>query len=466
MKTRPVSGREELKKLYRKASVPYKGSSAPGSSLFLTASSGDFFGGCDESRRKGAKLHAGYFGTIACRAGLRKSGLTRSMQRRGGFTPRPRRVNICVLCAFVRVLGGSLWRPSMALASISSLFGAAGGGGGGSALARARALAATLPDRKNASTEGGETEHHDFWVTHASLFNEARKELGPLHASLYDLEAHEDEFIDSRLRHAVSECERAAAAGEAVDESLLRSLLLPAEAVPGVYKLPMFTPKFCQLLLEEYRHHDASGIPLRRPNGMNRFGAILDELGLEPSLRFLSRRYLRPLGQLLYPWLIAEGDADEHYGFLVRYKPGEDVSLAEHADASVLTLNANLCGGFTGGSLAFRGTRWVDAKPQQVPQSFLHFSSFQPGEAILHLGGQYHSALPIESGERANLIVWLFGKHGVVRFAAHDETDRLDAQARWRAFANEQANALANAAITNPDVSRADVGIDDEHDEL
>ena len=259
----------------------------------------------------------------------------------------------------------------------------------------------------------------DFWVTTHLSSMRARKELGPLHASLYDLEAHEDEFIDSRLRHARGIRVRACrCCGRGRCRIFVASLLLPTEAVPGVYKLPMFTPKFCQLLLEEYRHHDASGIPLRRPNGMNRFGAILDELGLEPSLRFLSRRYLRPLGQLLYPWLIAEGDADEHYGFLVRYKPGEDVSLAEHADASVLTLNANLCGGFTGGSLAFRGTRWVDAKPQQVPQSFLHFSSFQPGEAILHLGG-HHSALPIESGERANLIVWLFGKHGVVRFMAH-----------------------------------------------
>jgi hypothetical protein len=29
------------------------------------------------------------------------------------------------------------------------------------------------------------------------------------------------------------------------------------------------------------------------------------------------------VGQL-YPWLVAAGDADEHYGFVVRYKVGED----------------------------------------------------------------------------------------------------------------------------------------------
>ena len=323
------------------------------------------------------------------------------------------------------------------------------GSSGTSALARARALAGTLPDRRNASTEGGELEAHEFWVSHASLFDAAREELGRLHPDLYDLELHQEAFIDARLLRAVGKCERAAAAGDeslAECESALRALLVPS-SVPGVFRLPLFTPRFCRLLLEEYHHHDASGIPLRRPNGMNRFGAILDELGLESSLAFLSRRFLRPLGQLLYPWLISRGDADEHYGFLVRYKPGEDVSLAEHADASVLTLNANLGGGFTGGSLAFRGTRWVDPKPQAVPQALLHFSEFRQGEAILHLGGQYHAALPIESGERANLVVWLYGKHEVVRFAPHDEADRLDAQARWGAFAQERAAVEADGAI-------------------
>ena len=73
-----------------------------------------------------------------------------------------------------------------------------------------------------------------------------------------------------------------------------------------------------------------------------RYGAILDELGFSTSLDYLCRRYLRPLGQMLYPWLIASGDADEHYGFVVKYKNGQDVSLAEHADASVLTRNAEL----------------------------------------------------------------------------------------------------------------------------
>jgi len=238
---------------------------------------------------------------------------------------------------------------------------------------------------------------------------------------------------------AIEACERAAAAHEPIDEDVLRALLRPAGA-PNVWRLPLLTEEYCKLLLEELRHLEASGIPLRRPNGMNRYGAILDQLGMHSSLAYLSRRFVRPLGQMLYPWLIAAGDADEHYAFIVRYKLGEDVALAEHADASVLTLNANLgVRGFTGGALGFRGTRWVDDAPQAVPESHVAFDDFAPGEAILHLGGQYHSAKPIESGERANLIVWLHGKHEVVRFAPHDEDERLGPKSRWAAFARERA---------------------------
>ena len=193
------------------------------------------------------------------------------------------------------------------------------------------------------------------------------------------------------------------------------------------------------LLLEELVHYERSGIPLRRPNGMNRYGAILDELGLTASLDHLCQRYLRPLGQMLYPHLIARGDADEHYGFIVRYKRGEDVALAEHADASVLTMNANLgYPGFTGGALAFRGTRGLDQNPRGVAASTVGFADFEPGEAILHLGGQYHAALPIEEGERVNLVVWQFAKHGVVRFMPYEEAEQLSADKRWRAYPEEK----------------------------
>jgi len=310
-------------------------------------------------------------------------------------------------------------------------------------LARAQALARSQPAAlKN---ESGEFEGAEWWEEHAALFKRARRDYGTLYPELYDLKASASEFIDPRLLSAVTDLERAAASGGRVDEGALRALFQPA--ADGVWRFPLFTPRFCELMLAELAHAEASGVPLRRPNGMNRFGAILEELpgglGFERTLRYLSHRFLRPLSQMLYPWLVAADDADEHYGFVVRYKVGEDVALAQHADASVATLNVNLgVPGFTGGALHFRGVRFVDERPEEKdPPSRVDFADFAQGEAILHLGGQYHSALPLESGERVNLVVWLFGEHGVVRVAPHDPFERLSAHQRWAAAASEDWEA-------------------------
>jgi hypothetical protein len=355
------------------------------------------------------------------------------------------------------------------IAALSAYFTMASVGEQNSALARARQLASELPERRNATTSGGETEGHEWWTEHAELFEQARQELGPLHPSIYDIEANADQFIDSDLLDAVQQLEKAAAAGlKPVEESALWALLRPASA-PGVWRLRLLTDRFCELLLEELRHYEASGIPLRRPNGMNRYGCILDSLGFQRSLDFLCRRYVRPLAQMMYPWLIGDGDADEHYGFVVRYKLGEDLSLAEHADAAVVTCNVNLAdpSGFRGGRIAFRGTRFVDERPKEVPQSIVDFGDFTAGEAIIHLGGQYHSALPLEGGERSNLVVWLTAEHGVVRIMPYGEEDegRLGAQQRWSAFATERVRARlvgAGASVTR----FADVPGADERDEL
>ena len=211
-------------------------------------------------------------------------------------------------------------------------------GQGMSHLARARLVAESRPVQ-NGSTENAEFEGAEWWEEHAELFAAARAEWGVLHPELFDLEASAESFIDPRLLRAVSALERAAAVGGVVDESELRSLFTPA--AKGVWRFPLFTPLFCEKMLAELRHAEASGVPLRRPNGMNRFGAILEDVpggvSFEESLRYLTRRHLRPLSQMLFPWLVAAGDADEHYGFVVRYKVGEDVSLAQVRDKATAT---------------------------------------------------------------------------------------------------------------------------------
>ena len=89
--------------------------------------------------------------------------------------------------------------------------------------------------------------------------------------------------------------------------------------------------------------------------------------------------------------------------------------------------------------------RFVDAQPQAQPASRVDFAQFAPGEAVLHLGGQYHAAEPTTEGCRVNLIVWLFGAHGVVRVAPYDEPAQLQPHQRWSAAASEQAAAAMAA---------------------
>ena len=316
----------------------------------------------------------------------------------------------------------------------------AGGALGGGALRRARALAAEAPNATASSSVDGEDEAIHWWREHSALFAAARAERGPLHRELFELQRHEEALIDPALLAAVRRLEGAAADGREVDEGGLMRLLLPT-SVRGVRRLRLFTPLAARMLLEELQWQEESGVPQRRPNGMNRFGAILScdgcgDLGLRASLGHLARRLLRPIAGLLHPELVGAHDVDHHYAFVVRYAPGEDVALSGHTDASLMTLNVNLgVSGFTGGAVAFRGVRGADGAPSAAPPAgAVDFSEMEVGEGIVHLGGHYHEARPLTGGVRVNLIVWLFGEHDYVRVAPREPAERLSPAQRWGRF--------------------------------
>ena len=51
------------------------------------------------------------------------------------------------------------------------------------------------------------------------------------------------------------------------------------EELPGlVYSFPMFAIPFCSSLLEEVENYEASGMPVQRPNSMNNYGLILNQV--------------------------------------------------------------------------------------------------------------------------------------------------------------------------------------------
>lgn len=180
-------------------------------------------------------------------------------------------------------------------------------------------------------------------------------------------------------------------------EDALRALL--KEEVPGVYSFPLFREGFCAMFLEEMDNFYASGLPVRRPNSMNNYGIIVNEIGMERMIDVLQQQVLQPISALLFG---EEGaQLDRHHCFMVQYKPGEDLGLDMHTDDSDVTYNVCLGKEFEGAGLTFCGMMGA-ADHRQVSHVYKHVK----GRCVVHLGRKRHGADDITSGERRNLIIW------------------------------------------------------------
>jgi len=168
----------------------------------------------------------------------------------------------------------------------------------------------------------------------------------------------------------------------------------------GVYSFEAFTPEFCGMLVEEIDHAQAEYAKvLVRPNGMNRYGMVLNQLGLEPAITELQQRYIKPLQHFLYS---KEGfEPDDHHCFIVRYRKEEDLGLDMHSDSSDVTLNVCLGRKFAGSTLTFCGL-----VGNQDHRLLKHVYEHRIGRAVIHLGRQRHGADDLESGERLSFILW------------------------------------------------------------
>lgn len=172
------------------------------------------------------------------------------------------------------------------------------------------------------------------------------------------------------------------------------------QPVKGVYKFPVFTPDACRLIMDELKAYEDAPVPKSRPNSMNNYGAILNDIGLEPMMTQLMRRVFKPFAATLFPELGAS--VDHHHTFLVQYRPDQDVSLDMHIDDSEVTVNVSISSSFTGAGLAFCGL-FHDVNHRKHSLTYAH----ELGHAVIHLGRHRHGALAIETGERVNLIMWM-----------------------------------------------------------
>jgi hypothetical protein len=287
-----------------------------------------------------------------------------------------------------------------------------------SALQAARELEAPVAQ----SSDNGEMEGAEFWEQHASLLKNAWQEWEAFQ-QLPHLDA--DELLDEELREAVD-----SAWNDHAKEDEIRKLW--TEVAPNVYRCQFFNPRKIKLIREHIdKASYESKIPTRRPNSMNRYGLLLNPdihgavnlEGFQKFYRHLLDHYIRPLGRLLFTEYIGEGDDHFSYAFTIRYTEGEDVTLKEHSDASLVTFNVNLNTPeteFEGSTLYF-----LDKAGS------IHNVTFEPGMALLHLGQTRHASFPLEAGERTNLVAWLFGEYGYVRIVPYEKHERLSQKERW-----------------------------------
>ena len=217
----------------------------------------------------------------------------------------------------------------------------------------------------------------------------------PLHPQVYSLDPIFLDPIFTKVAHY------AKSAG-ATREGLLS--LISEESPDRTFSLPVFTQDFCKLLVEELEHFEESPMPKERPNTMNNYGLLLSEVGFDQGFMNAWReQYLQPIALLLYPeW--CRGGLDSHRVFVVRYKIGEDLELARHFDNAEVTMNVSVGDVFEGGTLYFgRMNQEGSAGPPEDYKWFQH----KLGTGLIHRGQQYHGALPIKSGTRYNLIMWM-----------------------------------------------------------
>ena len=146
-----------------------------------------------------------------------------------------------------------------------------------------------------------------------------------------------------------------------------------------------------------------SGLPIARPNSMNNYGVILDEIGFQPFFDDLRDQFVAPLAKRMYP---QEGPLVGHHAFAVKYKISEDLDLDFHYDSSAITINACLGKEFVGGPLYFRG---LLHDPTTHDEDFMF--NHQRGVSLLHRGKHRHGAMAITSGTRYNLIIWFQAAH-------------------------------------------------------
>ncbi|RBW56519.1 2OG-Fe(II) oxygenase [Tenacibaculum sp. E3R01] len=299
--------------------------------------------------------------------------------------------------------------------------------------ALAQALALTLPSRE-ASLERKSSVSY-FWNSNRKLLENAWAEWEIENKE--NLLIPDEMLLDSNLRQVINEAWKNPEKENAVAD-------LWKEIIPGVYSAQFFDVE----RLTEFRNYleaiVSSKIPVRPPYGiqLNRYGIMLDPRSdgylaapnFQAFYNDIMNRYMRPIARLL---LGTYGYDNQTFSFSIQYNPEKDKDLHAHTDASAATLNINI----NLPDEKFKGSQvdFYDKISRKTVQTV-----FEPGKAIIHSGNIAHATHPIISGQRSNLVVWLYGNRmqiprgGVSSYGSVDNSvsteikkEKISSHQRW-----------------------------------
>jgi len=259
----------------------------------------------------------------------------------------------------------------------------------------------------------------------------------PLHP---DLRVFNKDFLHPSFLEVVQHCRRLGSGpfdSETLKKAGFEVFKKASNTTTGVVTLRhIFTEDFVERLTAELIHFAASGIAYTPPNTMNRNGGVLlYEIGFQEFLDHFIPEYMNPVAKVVVPDDFQGGDIDSHKVFTVAYQSADeegregsngkrrktlregpsDQKLSVHTDNSEATLNLHLAGDWTGGDLNVYGkgsgsSYAADLQEVYKPErkkAFGRTSGHSQGLALFHAGSEFHEALPVTSGWRLNLIMWL-----------------------------------------------------------
>ncbi|MEE1673343.1 2OG-Fe(II) oxygenase [Agarivorans aestuarii] len=278
----------------------------------------------------------------------------------------------------------------------------------------------TLPSRQEMLARSPSVQ--SFWNNNQQLLANAWHEWEQ--SSKGSLLTSGEALLDEKLQSAVD-----AAWQDPTTENLVKDLW--QEAAPGVYTAQFFSPDKLSELRQYLDSVATADIPLRPPYGLvlNRHGAMLDERSegylAAPSFqafyRVLLDKYMRPIARLLFPEIY--GYDSQTFGFSIQWQAGMDTSLRLHTDASSVTMNINM-------NLPDEKVTGSEVDFYDPITGNLKRLSFEPGTAMIHRGNIAHASQPIRSGERSNMVLWLYGDR-LQTPLAYNQADSVPARQRW-----------------------------------